>query len=85
MFKFLVTSGFNKSLHSLEQKMQKRIKDKLSIIAKNENPLIFAKKLKGYSNIYRFRVGDYRITFRLDKNIVVILTVNHRKDIYAGL
>ena len=40
------------------------------------------KQLKGKKPFYRVRVGDYRIGFRLDNNILVFMRVLHRKDIY---
>ena len=38
-------------------------------------------KLKG-SNDYRLRVGDYRIIFIFDRDIIKILKIGHRKNIY---
>ncbi|PIU83448.1 MAG: hypothetical protein COS68_03990 [Elusimicrobia bacterium CG06_land_8_20_14_3_00_38_11] len=32
--------------------------------------------------MYRFRVGDYRVIFDVDKNNIVILRIGHRKKIY---
>ena len=40
------------------------------------------KKLKGSKPFYRVRVGNYRIGFRLDNNMLVFMRVLHRKDIY---
>ena len=42
------------------------------------------KKLKGQNNIYRLRVGDFRIFYEIDKSKkeVILLTVEHRKDCY---
>lgn len=40
------------------------------------------KKLKGNKLFYRVRVGNYRIGFRLENNILVFMRVLHRKDIY---
>ena len=41
------------------------------------------KKLVGMSG-YRFRVGDYRIIFDMEKDklIILILQIGHRKNIY---
>ena len=43
-------------------------------------------RLKG-SPRYRFRVGDYRIIYALDfeRNIIHLLAVGHRREIYRGL
>jgi mRNA-degrading endonuclease RelE of RelBE toxin-antitoxin system len=40
------------------------------------------KKLKGYENAYRIRVGDYRIGFIFDGKTIIFYRVLHRKDIY---
>jgi mRNA interferase RelE/StbE len=42
------------------------------------------KKLKGHSNLYRLRVGDYRIIFSINKQAkqICISAVGHRREIY---
>jgi mRNA interferase RelE/StbE len=41
------------------------------------------KKLSGFINIYRYRIRDYRIGFRLrEDGIIQIDRFLHRKDIY---
>lgn len=40
------------------------------------------KKLQGYENAYRLRVGDYRIGVIFDGETVIFQRVLHRKDIY---
>ena len=40
------------------------------------------KKLKGYKNAYRIKIGDYRIGVFIENNIVEFARVVHRKDIY---
>jgi mRNA interferase RelE/StbE len=40
------------------------------------------KRLRGYSNAYRIRVGDYRIGFFSDGQKVTFARVLHRKEIY---
>ncbi|HUD81721.1 MAG TPA: type II toxin-antitoxin system RelE/ParE family toxin [Patescibacteria group bacterium] len=31
---------------------------------------------------YRFRVGDYRVVFDLNKNKIIILMIEHRREVY---
>jgi mRNA interferase RelE/StbE len=54
--------------------------------AAQENPLSFAKKLTDpLLGDYRFRVGDYRVLVDIKDGkirILVVLTVQHRKDVY---
>ncbi len=85
MFEFFVTSNFKKALKALDQKTQNSIRTKLEHLSKQENPLLFSKKLKEFKDIFRFRVGNYRIVFRLEKNKIILLLVKHRKDIYEDL
>jgi len=43
------------------------------------------KKLKGeYDAFYRYRIGSYRLFYKIDKNIITvfIVTLLHRKDSY---
>jgi mRNA interferase RelE/StbE len=40
------------------------------------------KKLKGSSNEYRLRAGNYRVLFELVGKRIVVYTLGQRKDIY---
>lgn len=40
------------------------------------------KKLKGETDYYRIRFGNYRIGVRIQGNIVTFIRALHRKDIY---
>ena len=40
-----------------------------------------SKKLSGYTNIFRLRVGDYRIVYRKTSSEIYIVSIGHRKDI----
>ena len=69
-----------------KEKLEK--KDKERIIAALERLRIRPescdiKKLVGILG-FRFRVGDYRIIFDMDKNklLILILKIGHRKNIY---
>jgi mRNA interferase RelE/StbE len=49
------------------------------------NPLpVGVKKLSSEKGIYRIRVGDYRILYRIDdrERVVTVLDVNIRSEIY---
>lgn len=52
---------------------------------KEENSLITAEKLHGYKDIYRIRIGDYRIVYRKFSDLFYIVLIGHRKDIYKVL
>ncbi|MBI5774273.1 MAG: type II toxin-antitoxin system RelE/ParE family toxin [Verrucomicrobia bacterium] len=40
------------------------------------------KKLQGFKNKYRLRVGDFRVLFELEGRRVVIYDIGNRKDVY---
>jgi mRNA interferase RelE/StbE len=47
------------------------------------NPLNFAEHLTDFElGEYRFRIGDHRVTFDVENDIIKILKIAHRKDIY---
>ena len=84
------TENFKKQLNSFDkyqaEKLYSKIKNIVYLQLRQEphyGPNI--KKLKGYNpEIWRYRVGDYRIFFEIDhsENIVGILAIKHRKDAY---
>ncbi len=41
------------------------------------------KKLKGWENLWRYRLGDYRLIYAVGKNAVQLLAIGPRKDVYA--
>jgi len=45
------------------------------------------KKIKGYKDLFRLRVGDYRVIFTInDKDlIIIVLTIGNRGEIYKKL
>ena len=71
----------------LDKKMQERIVIKIRFYIQHNNPLKFAKKLTNPAlGTYRFRIGDYRAIFDVDRKgkitILLILRVKHRKEVY---
>ena len=49
------------------------------------NPRLFGKALTGnLSEIWRYRVGDYRILAKIedDRVIITIVEIGHRKEVY---
>lgn len=60
----------------------KRIKEKLDSLC--EIPYVNAVKVKEIKDVWRVRIGDYRILYRIENNRMVILVVriDHRKQVY---
>ena len=74
-----------KDLDKLDQTTRKRIAKKLQFFIDQEDPLVYSRQLV-HSSIgsYRFRVGHYRIVFDLDGNVLQVVSIKHRKDVYRG-
>ncbi len=50
--------------------------------AENISHIKNLKKLTGYDVYYRIRVGDYRIGFKIENEVVYFVVFEHRKEIY---
>ena len=75
-----------KELDKLDQQVAKRILKFLhKRVASLKDPRSIGDSLKGskFGEYWRYRVGDYRITTKIEDNIVLILVlrVGHRKQI----
>lgn len=82
-YKVTLSRLAQKDLNSLSPDIARRILTKVFQYANTPNPLQFAKRLKDLSiGEYRFRVGDYRVTFDFGKNTIQVLRVGHRKEVY---
>ncbi|MBU4224159.1 type II toxin-antitoxin system RelE/ParE family toxin [Patescibacteria group bacterium] len=85
MFNFEFKRKAAREIEKLSPQIRERILKKLQFYSLQENPLTFAEKLKDQRfGEYRFRIGDYRILFDVKKNILLILKVGHRKEIYKN-
>jgi mRNA interferase RelE/StbE len=40
------------------------------------------RKIEGYENYYRLRVGDYRLGIKLVNDVIELIRFLHRKEIY---
>lgn len=80
------TKRFLKDLAALPTDIQSRVEPIVFEELESENPfeLGYLEKLKGYSDKYKIRVGNYRIGITIDKETQVLICerIAHRKDIY---
>ncbi len=81
--RYLFTEEGIKTLSSLPKSIQRRIFHKLKFFMSSPDPLYFAERLNNFNlGEYRFRIGDYRVSFDIEKDTAKILKIGHRKDIY---
>lgn len=78
-------SKFNKDLNKLYDKdVWASVLKIIEFIesADNVTSIPNLKKLKGHKSAFRIKLGDYRIGFFVDGNVVEMARIVHRKDIY---
>ena len=72
-----------KELDALDDAVFSRIDGKIVELADNPRPA-GCKKLKGYKDLWRIRIGDYRVIYVIDNasRTVTIMHVAHRREVY---
>ncbi len=75
----------DRRLRKLPIDAQRRIVGEMAALALNPRPAGVV-KLSDTENLWRVRVGDYRIVYEIDDQqaVVTVLRVAHRKDVYRG-
>jgi mRNA interferase RelE/StbE len=78
-----LTRTAEKQLGKIAKRDRNRVVDAIGGLADRSRPH-GARKLQGYDDVYRIRVGKYRIVYEVfdDRVVVIVLKVGHRKDIY---
>ena len=72
-----------KEIQKLPPQIKKRLKTKLEWFVGQPNPLDFAEPLtKPADAQYRFRVGVYRVLFDMKANNIIVLHIQHRREVY---
>ena len=65
------------------REIQRSLRPHIEALANQPRPT-GAKKLKGRDDLWRIRVGDYRIIYEIRDRILVVLVVRvgHRREVY---
>lgn len=78
--------SFSKSLDNVKDSTTLQRTEKTILKLEKANSLKDVKNLKklsGFSNYYRIRLGDYRIGVeQIDNRTIRLIIIAHRKDIY---
>jgi len=81
-YNILIERYAQKQIMKLDKKAIPHIKSVIAALADNPRPH-GCKKLKG-EEAYRIRVGNYRVIYEIEDDIILItvVSVGHRKDVY---
>lgn len=86
MYQIVVKPSAKKELKKLPNRAAAAIFEKIESLGKNPRPEGCKKLVNNKENIWRVRVGDYRILYIIDDEIEIIDVqhVGHRRDVYRG-
>lgn len=80
------TATARKQLARLDRPVQLRILKAVALLARQPRPPA-ARRLSVPSELWRVRVGDFRVVYSIDgeRLVVAIARVGHRSTVYRGL
>ena len=80
------TPRAERDFKSLDGSIRGRIKQRIDSLAENPYPSGI-KKIEGEDELYRLRVGDYRILYQVKSKILLLLIVRigHWHEVYRRL
>jgi mRNA interferase RelE/StbE len=83
MYQVFVKKSVEKQLLQISSAYYKAIRKKIDNLGENPRPKGF-RKLEGFENKYRVRVGKYRILYSIKDDILIVEVINVglRKDVY---
>ena len=82
-YRVTIRPSADKALLKLPRDMQRRILERLDELAIEPRPHNVV-KMAGGQNLWRIRVGDYRLVYEIhDREITIyVLAIGHRRDVY---
>ena len=86
MYKLRLSKNAQKDLDRLQGNIWQRVREALAELSDNPRPQGY-KKLRGGTDTYRIRSGDYRVIYDIDDSpqTITVLRVKHRREVYREL
>jgi len=85
-YRIEVSATAEKQIHKLPREDQLRVLRAIRPLASEPIPP-GSRKVRGYDEVHRIRVGTYRILYRIEgrRLLIIILKIGHRREIYRSL
>jgi len=85
-FRIEVSATAERQIRKLAREDQIRVLRAIGPLASDATPP-GSRKIRGYDDVYRIRVGTYRVLYRVagKRLLVIILKIGHRREIYRSL
>lgn len=82
-YSLFIQPSAQKALAKLDRDIRYRIGSRIDALARDPRPP-GTEKLSGTQDLYRIRIGEYRVIYQIrDKELrVLVVRVGHRKDVY---
>ena len=82
-YRIEISRTAEKQLKKLRQEDQRRVVKAMVSLGNDPYPK-GSRKLTGYDDVFRMRVGEFRILYSVSakKLIIIILKIGRRKDVY---
>ena len=82
-FTIEIKPSAGKELDALDDALFARVDRKILALAQNPRPP-GCKKLRGYKNLWRIRVGEWRVLYTLDDaaQLISVTRIAHRREVY---
>ena len=85
MIQILFTAQAEKQIAKLDRNVKLRIISSLERL-REAYPVGDMRKMQGYDDLWRLRVGDYRVVMQIDlvtaSITITVIRVGHRKEVY---
>ena len=82
-YRIEISATAEKQIRRLTHDNQVRVLRAVQTLATDPRPQ-GSRKLHGYVDVFRLRVGTFRVLYSIEKSrvLIIILKVGHRKDVY---
>jgi mRNA interferase RelE/StbE len=85
-YQVVVPTSVARALAKLPRNRQRQIQSRIDALADEPRPPGCV-KLVGQENLWRIRVGDWRVIYEIhdDRRILIVVIIAHRRESYRGL
>ena len=72
-----------RQIRRLQPRLQERVLDRIAALGVESRPP-GSVKLTGTDDLHRVRVGDYRVIYRIEDDVflVLVVSIGHRREVY---
>ena len=82
-YKIVFVRSARKELQALDRSVAGRVLKRIEALTREPRPS-GCRKLEGTDNLWRIRVGDWRVVYAVDdaKSLVEVSVIRHRREVY---